>query len=341
VSIVVKNLVKSYGGLRVVDDVSFTVESGELVALLGPSGGGKSTILRIVAGLERADAGEVWLDGRRVDHLHARERGIGFVFQHYALFRHMSVAENVGFGLEVRGVAAEARAAKVERMLTTVGLAGFGGRMPHQLSGGQRQRVALARALAPEPGLLLLDEPFGAVDAKVREELRRWLRSLHDEVHTTSVFVTHDQEEAFAVADRVLIVSKGRLEQIGSPAEVLDEPATEFVARFVGEVNVLPGRIEGSTARMGALTAPVEGARDGSDVHVVVRSYDLKFWRDDAGPATVRRVLPLGDRVRVEAELADGAPLFAQFPRRSSLLKGVEPGARIAVEITHARAFPA
>ncbi len=340
-SIVVKNLVKSYGGLRVVDDVSFTVESGELVALLGPSGGGKSTILRIVAGLERADAGEVWLDGRRVDHLHARERGIGFVFQHYALFRHMSVAENVGFGLEVRGVAAEARAAKVERMLTTVGLAGFGGRMPHQLSGGQRQRVALARALAPEPGLLLLDEPFGAVDAKVREELRRWLRSLHDEVHTTSVFVTHDQEEAFAVADRVLIVSKGRLEQIGSPAEVLDEPATEFVARFVGEVNVLPGRIEGSTARMGALTAPVEGARDGSDVHVVVRSYDLKFWRDDAGPATVRRVLPLGDRVRVEAELADGAPLFAQFPRRSSLLKGVEPGARIAVEITHARAFPA
>jgi sulfate transport system ATP-binding protein len=340
-SIVVKNLVKSYGGVRVVDDVSFTVDSGELVALLGPSGGGKSTLLRIVAGLERADAGEVWLEGRRVDHLHARDRGIGFVFQHYALFRHLSVSENVGFGLDVRGVVGDERRRRVDRMLGTVGLTGLGDRMPHQLSGGQRQRVALARALAPEPGLLLLDEPFGAVDAKVREELRRWLRALHDQVHTTSVFVTHDQEEAFAVADRVLIVSRGRLEQIGSPAEVLDEPATEFVARFVGEVNVLPGRVEGGSARMGALVAAVEGVREGSRVHVVIRSYDLKFWRDDAGPATVRRVLPLGDRVRVEAELADGVPLFAQFPRRSSLLKGVEPGARIAVEITHARAFPA
>jgi sulfate transport system ATP-binding protein len=340
-SIVVRKLTKSYGGLRVVDDVSFEVGSGELVALLGPSGGGKSTLLRMVAGLEQADAGEVWLDGRRVDHLHARDRGIGFVFQHYALFRHMSVAENVGFGLEVRGVPPAQRAERVEAMLSTVGLAGFGGRMPHQLSGGQRQRVALARALAPQPGLLLLDEPFGAVDAKVREELRRWLRALHDEVHTTSVFVTHDQEEAFAVADRVLIVSKGRLEQIGSPADVLDAPATEFVARFVGEVNVLTGQIQGGLAQLGPLTASVEGFADGSAVHVVVRSYDLKFWRDDAGPAVVRRVLPLGDRVRVEAELDGGAPLFAQFPRRSSLLKGVEPGARIAVEITHARAFPA
>jgi sulfate transport system ATP-binding protein len=341
VSIVVRNLVKSYGGQRVVDDVSFTVESGELVALLGPSGGGKSTILRIVAGLETADSGEVWLDGRRVDHLHARERGIGFVFQHYALFRHMSVAQNVGFGLEVRGVAAPARAERVARMLGTVGLAGYGDRLPYQLSGGQRQRVALARALAPEPQLLLLDEPFGAVDAKVREELRRWLRALHDEVHTTSVFVTHDQEEAFAVADRVLVVSKGRLEQIGSPAEVLDEPASEFVARFVGEVNVLAGTVTGGRASLGALSAPAEGFADGREVHVVVRSYDLKFWRDDHGPAVVRRVLPLGDRVRVEAELDGGAPLFAQFPRRSSLLKGVEAGARIAVEITHARAFPA
>ncbi|MEQ1567995.1 MAG: sulfate ABC transporter ATP-binding protein, partial [Myxococcota bacterium] len=242
-SIVVKGLVKSYGPHRVVDDVSFTVDSGELVALLGPSGGGKSTILRIVAGLERADSGEVWLDGRRVDHLHARERGVGFVFQHYALFRHMDVAENVGFGLEVREVPAPERRLRVERLLDTVGLGGLGGRMPHQLSGGQRQRVALARALAPQPGLLLLDEPFGAVDAKVREELRRWLRKLHDEVHTTSVFVTHDQEEAFAVADRVLIVSRGRLEQVGTPAEVLDTPATEFVARFGGEVNVLSGQV--------------------------------------------------------------------------------------------------
>lgn len=340
-SIVVSNLVKAYGTHRVVDDVSFRVESGELVALLGPSGGGKSTILRMIAGLERADSGAVWLDGRRVDHLHARERGIGFVFQHYALFRHMSVAQNVGFGLEVRGEKAAVVRERVDLLLATVGLAGFGERMPHQLSGGQRQRVALARALAPQPQLLLLDEPFGAVDAKVREELRRWLRKLHDEVHTTSVFVTHDQEEAFAVADKVMIVSRGRLEQAGSPAEVLDTPATEFVARFVGEVNVLTGVVKAGRAVMGPLSVQVaDRVVEGQDVHVVVRAYDLKFWRDDAGHAVVRRVLPLGDRVRVEAELDDGVPLFAQFPRRSSLLHGVEPGARIAVEVSSARAFP-
>jgi sulfate transport system ATP-binding protein len=340
-SIDVSNLVKSYGGTRVVDDVSFRVESRELVALLGPSGGGKSTILRMIAGLERADSGEVRLDGRRVDHLHARERGVGFVFQHYALFRHMTVAENVGFGLEVRGASKTKAREEAELLLATVGLAGMGDRMPHQLSGGQRQRVALVRALAPRPQLLLLDEPFGAVDAKVREDLRRWLRKLHDEVHTTSVFVTHDQEEAFAVADRVMIVSKGRLEQAGSPAEVLDSPASEFVARFVGEVNVLSGVVRDGVAVMGRLsTAVPDAVLDGQSVHVVVRAYDLKFWRDDAGPAVVRRVLPLGDRVRIEAELDDGSPLFAQFPRRSSLMNGVEPGARIGVEITSARAFP-
>ncbi len=338
----VRNLVKRFGELRVVDDVSFDVRPGELVALLGPSGGGKSTVLRIVAGLETADAGEVWLDGARVDHLHARERQVGFVFQHYALFRHMTVAENVAFGLAVRGVARAEQADRVAALLDVMGLRGLGDRMPSQLSGGQRQRVALARALAPRPRLLLLDEPFGAVDAKVREELRRWLRKLHDEVHTTSIFVTHDQEEAFAIADRVLVVSGGRLEQAGTPVQILDEPASEFVARFVGDVNVLAGVVRGGRAWVGSVPAAAIDLPDGAHVHVVVRAYDLKFWRDDAGPASVRRVTTLGDRVRVEAWLDElDAPVFAQFPRRSSLLTGVEVGGRIAVEITTARAWGA
>jgi len=339
----VEHLVKQYGAHRVVDDVSFSVEPGELVALLGPSGGGKSTVLRIIAGLETADGGAVWLDGQRVDHLHARDRQVGFVFQHYALFRHMTVAENIAFGLSVRGAPAAEQAARVETLLGIMGLRGLGDRLPAQLSGGQRQRVALARALAPTPRLLLLDEPFGAVDAKVREELRRWLRALHDEVHTTSIFVTHDQEEAFAIADRVIVLAGGRLEQAGAPVDILDRPASEFVARFVGDVNVLPGVVREGAVWVGALSVPVPAPpADGAEVHVVVRSYDLKFWRDPGGPATVRRVTPLGDRVRVEATLEpSGAPIFALFPRRSSLLAGVEAGGRIAVEITAARAFPA
>ena len=338
----VEHLVKSFGPTRVVDDVSFEVKPGELVALLGPSGGGKSTVLRMIAGLETADSGQVWLDGARVDHLHAREREVGFVFQHYALFRHMTVAENIAFGLSVRGVPAVEQRDRVTTLLEVMGLRGLGDRMPSQLSGGQRQRVALARALAPRPKLLLLDEPFGAVDAKVREELRRWLRKLHDEVHTTSIFVTHDQEEAFAIADRVLIISAGKLEQAGSPVDILDEPQSEFVARFVGDVNVLDGVARGDRVHIGSLSAVAGTLPEGAAVHVVVRSYDLKFWRDDAGVATVRRVTTLGDRVRVEAWLDEvGAPIFAQFPRRSSLLHGVEAGCRIAVEITNARAWEA
>jgi sulfate/thiosulfate transport system ATP-binding protein len=336
----VRNLVKSFSGLRVVDGVSFDVQPGELVALLGPSGGGKSTVLRMIAGLEQADEGEVWLDGARVDHLHTRERQVGFVFQHYALFRHMTVAENIAFGLDVRGAPQTEQRERVQALLQVMGLQGLGERMPAQLSGGQRQRVALARALAPRPRLLLLDEPFGAVDAKVREELRRWLRKLHDEVHTTSIFVTHDQEEAFAIADRVMIISRGRLEQAGRPEEILDSPSTEFVARFVGDVNVIPGVMIDGLVHAGRLVAAVVDPPPPGPVHLVVRSYDLKFWAEQDGPAVVRRIMPLGDRVRVEAWLDDiRTPIFAQFPRRSSLLQGVEVGARIAVQVTHARAW--
>jgi sulfate transport system ATP-binding protein len=319
-SIRVEHLKKRFGDFVAVDDVSFEVESGSLVALLGPSGSGKSTILRILAGLEAPDEGRVLFDGVDATHVHARARAIGFVFQHYALFRHLTVEENVAFGLDVRNVPKATSRKRAKELLELVGLGGLGGRYPSQLSGGQRQRVALARALAPEPKLLLLDEPFGAVDAKVREELREWLRRLHDEVGVTSIFVTHDQDEAFSVSDRVLVIHRGRLEQLGTPSEILDEPRTEFVAGFVGEVNVFSAEVANGEARVGALHAKV-GAPDG---HI----------------ATVERVVTLGDRVRVHA-LVDGAgSLVAQFPRRSSLLKNVEPGCRVQVEVTSARAYP-
>jgi len=337
----VEHLSKRFGDFAALDDVSFAVPSGDLVALLGPSGGGKSTILRVIAGLEAADSGAVYLDGERVDHLHARQRKVGFVFQHYALFRHMSVGENIAFGLDVQGMAKREQKARVEELLHLVGLAGFGGRFPAQLSGGQRQRVALARALAPSPKLLLLDEPFAAVDAKVRAELRRWLRRLHDELHVTSVFVTHDQEEAFSVADHVVLVNEGRVEQVGRPSDIFEEPESEFVARFVGEVNIVEALVHGGKARAGKLTAAVEGVADGARVRLIIRSYDMKFWRDDEGGiGVVRRIIPLGDRVRVEAEVPGVGDLFAHFPRRSSLLRGVEPGRSIAIEVTRARSYP-
>jgi sulfate/thiosulfate transport system ATP-binding protein len=338
-AISVEHLTKRFGTFTAADDVSFDVRSGELVALLGPSGGGKSTILRIIAGLETPDGGIVRFDGERVEHLHARARKVGFVFQHYALFRHMTVAENIAFGLTVRGQARTQCQRRVEELLQLMGLQGLGNRVPAQLSGGQRQRVALARALAPQPRLLLLDEPFAAIDAKVREELRQWLRRLHDEMHVTSIFVTHDQHEAFTLADRVVLINAGRVEQTGPPVEILDDPQTEFVARFVGEVNVLEGVVRHGQAIVGDLHVPVNGIEHGSGVRLIVRAYDLKFWRSADGVATVRRVLPLGDRVKVEAGIDGAGSLFAQFPRRSSLLRGIEPGCRIAVEVTRSRAY--
>ncbi len=335
----VEHLSKRFGDFVAVDDVSFEIRHGELAALLGPSGGGKSTILRVISGLEQADGGRVVLEGDRVDHLDASARNVGFVFQHYALFRHMSVARNIGFGLEVRKVPRAERDARVRELIGLLGLEGLEHRLPSQLSGGQRQRVAVARSLAPRPRILLLDEPFSAVDAQVREELRRWLRRLHDELHVTSVFVTHDQEEAFSVADRVFVIRHGRLEQAGTPLEILDTPKTEFIARFVGDVNVLDGSVHGSNLHWGALVVPTLGHANGSPVRVVIRAYDMKFWRADPGMAVVERVLPLGDRVKVEARMDGAGPLFAQFPRRSSLLRGIEPGARIHVEITTARVY--
>jgi sulfate transport system ATP-binding protein len=340
VSIRVSHLNKRFKDFIAVDDVSLEVESGELVAFLGPSGSGKSTILRIIAGLETADSGSVWFAGQAADHLHARARGVGFVFQHYALFRHMTVAENIAFGLSVQGKSRTEQRRRVQELLDLIGLTGYGERYPGQLSGGQRQRVALARALAPEPHVLLLDEPFGAVDARVREELRHWLRRLHDEVQVTSIFVTHDQEEAFSVADKVIVINRGRVEQAATPAEILDHPATEFVARFIGEANVYEGVARAGRVAVGQLQVPAEALADGTPVSAVLRFYDLKFWKEEPGIARVTRTMTLGDRVKVEAVIDGGPVIYSQFPRRSSLLAGIEPGCRIQIEVTLARLYP-
>lgn len=246
-SIEVQQLQKNFGDFVAVDNVSLSINSGELTALLGPSGSGKTTLLRLIAGLEQADAGRILFHGEDISHQHVSERGVGFVFQHYALFKHMTVAENVGFGLSVKPKKFRPNKAEIQKrvhkLLELVQLDWTADRYPSQLSGGQRQRIALARALAVEPKVLLLDEPFGALDAKVRAELRRWLRRLHDEIHVTSVFVTHDQEEALEVADRIVVMNKGRVEQDGTPEEVYDHPANPFVYEFLGTVNLFHARV--------------------------------------------------------------------------------------------------
>ena len=249
-SIVVQNITKHFGTFKALDNVSVEAPSGELVALLGPSGSGKTTLLRIIAGLESADAGDILFEGQDATARSVRERNVGFVFQHYALFKHLTIFENIAFGLRVRKEPRAQVNERVNELLSLVQLTGFDQRYPAQLSGGQRQRVALARALAARPKVLLLDEPFGALDAKVRKELRRWLRRLHDEIHVTSLFVTHDQEEALEVADRVLIMNRGHVEQVGTPEDVYNKPANPFVLSFLGHVNIFHGRMHNGMAQL-------------------------------------------------------------------------------------------
>ena len=283
---------KRFGDYQALQDVTLEVPEGSLTALLGPSGSGKSTLLRVIAGLEAPDTGRVVIDGEDATPLPAQRRGIGFVFQHYAAFKHMTVRENVAFGLRIRKRPKAQIDAKVDELLEIVGLRGHHSRYPSQLSGGQRQRMALARALAIEPRVLLLDEPFGALDAKVRADLREWLRRLHDEVHVTTVLVTHDQEEAMEVADRIAVINEGRLEQIGAPRELYEQPANGFVMSFLGPV-----------ARLG---------------EELVRPHDLRVTsepREGALEAMVDRVVYLGFEVRVELALADGSPLAVQLTR--------------------------
>lgn len=312
-SIQVKNLQKEFGAFKALDNISLDFNSGELVALLGPSGCGKTTLLRIIAGLEQADSGQVMLDGEDASSTHVRERQVGFVFQHYALFKHMTVFDNVAFGLRMRPKSTRPTEAqirdKVLSLLQLVQLDWLADRFPAQLSGGQRQRIALARALAVEPRVLLLDEPFGALDAKVRKELRRWLRKLHDELHVTSIFVTHDQEEALEVADRVVLMNFGKVEQIGTPEEVYNRPATPFVYGFLGSVNQFKGRAEAEGVRIdNQVFAQNHDLAAGTDVFAFARPHELEIVTDlsvQGVPAAVDRILSFGHHSRIELEGSD------------------------------------
>jgi sulfate transport system ATP-binding protein len=304
-SINIQQISKTFGTFRAVDNVSLEIAGGSLVALLGPSGSGKTTLLRIIAGLETPESGTVVCNGEDITHRAAAERNVGFVFQHYALFRHMTVFDNVAFGLRVRKRPKAEIQKKVRELLGLVRLERMGNRYPSQLSGGQRQRIALARALAIEPKVLLLDEPFGALDAKVRQELRSWLRRLHDEIHTTSVLVTHDQEEAFEVADRVVVMNEGRIEQSGTPAEVFQEPANPFVIDFLGNVNVFHGRVENGHAVVGnwKLDYPEYPHARPQAATLYMRPHELDIALKQNGVpslrADVRRVNPTGSVARI------------------------------------------
>ncbi|MEN9216852.1 MAG: sulfate ABC transporter ATP-binding protein [Gloeomargarita sp. HHBFW_bins_162] len=331
--IVVERVSKRFGNFQAVDEVSLEIPSGSLVALLGPSGSGKSTLLRLIAGLETPDTGKIWLTGEDATHRQVQDRNIGFVFQHYALFKHMTVRQNVAFGLEVRRVPRKQIQQRVDILLELVQLQGLGNRYPAQLSGGQRQRVALARALAVEPKVLLLDEPFGALDARVRQELRSWLRRLHDEVHVTTVFVTHDQEEAMELSDQIVVIHKGRVEQVGTPAEIYDHPATPFVMSFIGPVNVLPG--DASLLQ-----------RQGIEVlngQAFLRPHDILISTDPSEahtPARVHRMLHLGREIRVELTLDDGQTVTAQIDREQALQLKLQPQQRVYVRPRSAHSFP-
>ena len=349
-SIEVRNLRKAFGGFVALDNVNLDVPGGELVALLGPSGSGKTTLLRIIAGLEPADQGVIRFEGADTTDQPVRERQVGFVFQHYALFRHMSVFENIAFGLRVRPRAVRPSNEEIKDtvmgLLRLVQLEALGNRRPSELSGGQRQRVALARALAVKPKVLLLDEPFGALDAKVRKELRRWLRRLHEEVHVTSLFVTHDQEEALEVSDRVVIMNEGRVEQSGTPEEVYEHPATPFVYGFLGDVNLFHGRIDRGMVKVGAseLEAPEWAeARDQAGV-AYVRTYDVELTPSSSGKssieAVVRHVRAFGPVVRLELDrVDDGSSIEAHISRGHYEQLALARGQRVFVSPTSVRVF--
>jgi sulfate transport system ATP-binding protein len=310
-AIQVRDISKSFGTTPVLEDINLDVKSGALTALLGPSGGGKSTLLRIIAGLETPDVGTVSILGQESTYLPPQRRNVGFVFQHYAAFKHLNVFRNVAFGLEVRKKGKDEIRTRVMELLELVHLDQFAERLPSQLSGGQRQRMALARALAVEPDVLLLDEPFGALDAQVRKELRAWLRRLHDEVHVTTVFVTHDQEEAIEISDDVVVLAGGKIVQSGAPAALYDHPRDEFVMRFLGPVTQLGGQL--------------------------VRPHDLELSLEPAGdavPAVVRRIVKLGFEVRVDLQERGGQEMSAQLTRASSAQLDLAPGREVYVRLT-------
>jgi sulfate/thiosulfate transport system ATP-binding protein len=349
-SIDIQRISKRFGEFQALDDVSLTVQRGELVALLGPSGSGKTTLLRIIAGLEQPDPGSGPIKFHEED-VAARDVGsrqVGFVFQHYALFRHMTVFENVAFGLRVRPHAQRPSPGqikfKVFRLLKLVQLESQAGRYPNQLSGGQRQRVALARALAIEPKVLLLDEPFGALDARVRQELRQWLRRLHDEIHLTSVFVTHDQDEAMELADRVLVMNQGRIEQIGTPDAVFHDPQTEFVMNFLGQVNTFHGRLEGGKVHFAdlAVDSPAPAATN-QPVRVFVRPHDFEIETHRNGHpcfrAVVTRIHSAGPHVRLDLVSDSGEPLHVDLPQDRYRTLGIAIDSQVFVSPREVKVF--
>ena len=331
--ILIQDVSKRFGSFQAVDRVNLEVKSGSLVALLGPSGSGKSTLLRLVSGLETPDEGKILITGEDATDRSVQDRNIGFVFQHYALFKHMTVRQNIAFGLEIRKASATRVKQRVEELLNLVQLVGLGDRYPSQLSGGQRQRVALARALAVEPNVLLLDEPFGALDAKVRKDLRAWLRRLHDEVNVTTVFVTHDQEEAMEVSDEIVVMNKGKVEQVGTPAEIYDHPASAFVMSFIGPVNVLP-----SSSRLFQ-----NNGFDSAHPDMFLRPQDVLIETSSNGStvaARVSRLIHLGWEIQAELTLDDGQVVTAHLTRdRFDELK-LEPEQRVYVKPKDAKSFP-
>ncbi|MGZ5365594.1 MAG: sulfate/molybdate ABC transporter ATP-binding protein, partial [Mycobacterium sp.] len=329
-AITVRNANKRYGDFATLDNIDFDVPAGSLTALLGPSGSGKSTLLRAIAGLDQPDTGTITINGEDVTGVPPQRRGIGFVFQHYAAFKHLTVRDNVAFGLKIRKKSKAEITEKVDNLLEVVGLAGFQTRYPNQLSGGQRQRMALARALAVDPQVLLLDEPFGALDAKVREDLRAWLRRLHDEVHVTTVLVTHDQSEALDVADRIAVLNKGRIEQVGSPTDVYDKPANAFVMSFLGAVSSLNGR----------LVRPHD-IRVGRNPEMAIGSSDDSIQATGVLRATIDRIVMLGFEVRVElTSAADKTPFTAQITRGDAEALGLKEGDTVYVRATRVPELP-
>jgi sulfate transport system ATP-binding protein len=339
--IVAEDLDKRFGAFRAVKGVSFTALEGKITALLGPSGSGKSTVLRMIAGLERPDAGRIWVDGEEQTNKSPQERRLGFVFQHYALFRHMTVRQNVSFGLSVRGVPKPEQRKRVDDLLDLVGLQAFTDRYPDQLSGGQRQRVALARALAPRPKVLLLDEPFGALDARVRQELRRWLDELHRELGVTSLLVTHDQEEALELANEIVVMRQGGVEQIGTPDQIYNQPATPFVAGFIGAANVIRGRaVEGRVTFGDQWIEGADHLADGEPVHAYVRPHDVRVSElpgEMTVPVVVERVTNLGWMSKVRLRLPDGQPLLAHITNEEMPKLG--SGQTAHVDLRNAKVF--
>ncbi len=343
----ISNLSKVFGGFAALRDVSLEIAPGELVALLGPSGSGKTTLLRIIAGLEQPSAGAVYFDGADATRLPTGQRKVGFVFQHYALFRHMTVAQNVAFGLEVRKRPLRPSNAeidaKVRELLRLVQLEAMAHRYPSQLSGGQRQRVALARALAIEPQVRLRGEPFGALDAQVRKELRRWLRRLHDDIGITSVFVTHDQEEALEVADRIVVMNQGAIEQVGSPTEIYDHPASPFVYHFLGNVNALPVTVQDGVLEVaGMRLAADHPPADAAEGMAFVRPHDVELLPlavTEGVEAEIAHITVLGPVVRVELVLAKGPLIEAETTRQIHRDLGLAAGSRVRLKPRQARLF--